>query len=64
MGGVEDIGLVEEELEKLQNVVTVFKGGCEGRKLKLNVAKSKVMTCCKENSLGGAEINVHIKTSE
>lgn len=48
----DDTVLVEDNKEKLQNLVTEFGSVCEGRKMEMNVAKIKGMSW--SSSLSGA----------
>ncbi|WP_435316529.1 reverse transcriptase domain-containing protein, partial [Klebsiella pneumoniae] len=52
----DDTVLVADSEEKLQRLVAEFGRVCERRKLRVNVAKSKVMKCTRNE--GGARMNV------
>jgi len=52
----DDTALVADSKEKLQSLVTELGRVCDRRKLKVNVAKSKVMRCSRDGGIGGADI--------
>ena len=54
----DDTALVADSEEGLQQLVTEFGRVCKRRKLKVNVGKSKVMRCTREENEGGLQIDL------
>ena len=54
----DDTALVADSEEGLQQLVTEFGRVCDRRKLKVNVGKSKVMRCTRNENGGGLNINL------
>ena len=52
----DDTVVVADSEEKLQQLVSEFGRVCERRKLRVNVSKSKIMRCTRDE--GGARLNV------
>lgn len=53
---VDDTALGADSGEKLQSLVTELGRVCNRRQQKANVAKNKVMKCCRDEGTGGVGV--------
>ena len=55
----DDTALVADSEEKLCRLVTEFGRVCERRKLRVNINKSKVMSCVRNGNVGGMNVKLN-----